>query len=416
MARVGGDGNKYPPVEFSQKYAAVLAPKGKLVSPKDVFEGEGAFDKDVEEKTRQAFKVTMKKLDKINVPVADEFKEDLERERLDQAVECFPNTMPKDLNTLLEKSKWTKPTKEVETWDHWWAMHEKVLKPLRKNAKHIHAWWEYTGRPDPGEEAILETLKRLVSGVLTHPVTIGKLVSEYTRRRKKNNPKSVHLVGTDRPEATMIYAGFYHEILASNPLNPIKLTLISPDQANQQLAKDCGPSTPMLINDRCKLTAWDGLYHDFWDKYINRERVEQPDIVIGIHPGLHAEGVYEYWEPTLELLLDKNVKTAFTVLSEEEYVQSLDRLDTLFCKYLYKGRNPFTSKHVKQTPHEPNLMWASNQYLIVFQGRTVDLKTMTMIEEPKVAKAAGNGNAEPDKDELDNAEEEFEKLLKESGD
>ena len=49
--------------------------------------------------------------------------------------------------------------------------------------------------------------------------------------------------------------------------------------------------------------------------------------------------------------------------------QSLERLDRLFCKYLYKGRNPFTSKHVKQTPHEPNLMWASNQYLIVFQVR-----------------------------------------------
>ena len=49
--------------------------------------------------------------------------------------------------------------------------------------------------------------------------------------------------------------------------------------------------------------------------------------------------------------------------------QSLEVLDRLFCKYLYKGRNPFTSKHVKQTPHEPNLMWASNQYLIVFQVR-----------------------------------------------
>ena len=56
-------------------------------------------------------------------------------------------------------------------------MHEKVLKPLRKNAKHIHNWWEFTGRPDPGEEAILETLKRLVSGVLTHPVTIGESVT-----------------------------------------------------------------------------------------------------------------------------------------------------------------------------------------------------------------------------------------------
>merc|ERR1711863_252207 len=79
--------------------------------------------------------------------------------------------------------------------------------------------------PEIGEEGILESLKRLVTGVLTHPVTIGQMVYAYTPKRKKNSPKSVHLVGTDRPEATMIYAGFYHEILASNPLNPIKLTL-----------------------------------------------------------------------------------------------------------------------------------------------------------------------------------------------
>ena len=59
--------------------------------------------------------------------------------------------------------------------------------------------------------------------MLTHPVTIGKLISDHTARRKKNSPKTVHLVGTDKPEATMIYAGFYHEILAANPLNPIKL-------------------------------------------------------------------------------------------------------------------------------------------------------------------------------------------------
>ena len=123
-----------------------------------------------------------------------------------------------------------------------------------------------SGKPEVGEEQILDSLKRLVSGVLTHPVTIGKMIGQHTPKRKKNSPKSVHLVGTDRPEATMIYAGFYHEILASNPLNPIKLTLVSPDEANRQLATDCSPASPMLINPRCKLTAWEGLYHDFWDK------------------------------------------------------------------------------------------------------------------------------------------------------
>jgi len=301
MADISG---RYPPTEFSQKYAAVLAPKGKLVSPSDVFGENGVFGDDVEEKTRQAFRVTMKKLDKLNSK-SELHKEDLVREKIDQIVECFPNTMPKELSDLVQKSKWTKPAKEVETWDQWWSMHQKIAKPLGKTAKVIHNWWSFTEKAEVSEEQILDSLKRLVTGVLTHPVTIGKMVNEYTPKRKKNSPKTVHLVGTDRPEATMIYAGFYHEILASNPLNPIKLTLISPDDANQQLAKDCSPASPMLINPRCKLTAWDGFYHDFWDKYVNRKRVEEPDIVMGIHPGLHADGIYEFWEPTLNCFWTK---------------------------------------------------------------------------------------------------------------
>ena len=80
MADISG---RYPPTEFSQKYAAVLAPKGKLVSPSDVFGENGVFGDDVEEKTRQAFRVTMKKLDKLNAK-SEIHKEDLVREKIDQ--------------------------------------------------------------------------------------------------------------------------------------------------------------------------------------------------------------------------------------------------------------------------------------------------------------------------------------------
>ena len=84
MARSGADvGARYPPTEFSQKYAAVLAPKGKLVSPSDIFGESGVFGEDVEEKTKQAFKVTMKKLDKINTK-SDVVKDEIARERIDQ--------------------------------------------------------------------------------------------------------------------------------------------------------------------------------------------------------------------------------------------------------------------------------------------------------------------------------------------
>ena len=41
----------------------------------------------------------------------------------------------------------------------------------------------------------------------------------------------------------------------------------------------------------------------------------------------------------------------------------------VFPRYLFKGKNSLGSTHVKQTPHNPDMMWASNTYLIVFQGR-----------------------------------------------
>ena len=59
-------------------------------------------------------------------------------------------------------------------------MHGTILKCLQKQAKFIHAWWDFTGRPDPGEDGVVESLKRLVSGVLTHPITIGnKRIQAY---------------------------------------------------------------------------------------------------------------------------------------------------------------------------------------------------------------------------------------------
>ena len=57
------EASKYPPTEFSLKYATVLAPNGKLISPTEAFGEGGLFDKDVEEKTRLAFKEKCHKIE-----------------------------------------------------------------------------------------------------------------------------------------------------------------------------------------------------------------------------------------------------------------------------------------------------------------------------------------------------------------
>ena len=64
--------------------------------------------------------------------------------------------------------------------------------------------WEFTGKPDPGVDEITNGLKRLVTGVLTHPMTIGKVISAHTPKRKKDKPKSIHLIGTDTPEVRLV--------------------------------------------------------------------------------------------------------------------------------------------------------------------------------------------------------------------
>ena len=40
---------------------------------------------------------------------------------------------------------------------------------------------------------------------MTHPMTIGKVVSNYCPKRKKGYPKSIHLVGTGTIEVSSIW-------------------------------------------------------------------------------------------------------------------------------------------------------------------------------------------------------------------
>ena len=58
--------------------------------------------------------------------MAEENKELLKLAKLDQIVECFPNTLLKMLPGEISKTKWSKKAKEVLSWEDWWEMHEKV--------------------------------------------------------------------------------------------------------------------------------------------------------------------------------------------------------------------------------------------------------------------------------------------------
>ena len=119
------------------------------------------------------------------------------------------------------------------------------------------------------------------------------LLLQHTPKRKKNSPKSVHLVGTDRPEATMIYAGFYHEILTSNKDHPIKLTLISPG-IHTNASFLVGQSSIRALENRGrqfkKVLLLKTFFNRFWPKSNWSTKHFSFDLNLEQHSGLKVRG------------------------------------------------------------------------------------------------------------------------------
>ena len=78
----------------------------------------------------------MKKLEKYNV-ASEKNKEQLRSAKVDQVVECFPNTLLKLLPNTITKIKWSKKPNEIENWDDWWEIHQKILTPLKTQVQYI---------------------------------------------------------------------------------------------------------------------------------------------------------------------------------------------------------------------------------------------------------------------------------------
>ena len=64
---------------------------------------------------------------------------------------------------------------------------------------------------------------------------------------------------------------------------------------------------------------------------------------MAIHPRLEGE----FWGPTIDLLLDENIKVVFTCFNKDHYDEMLDRLDYVFVKYIYKVANNLIASSIR---------------------------------------------------------------------
>jgi len=393
--------DEYAPRKFSDKYEKYLAPSGQLWTPEKVFTNK-RLGPDGEENLKKAFKITIKKLKKMRQLCAncgnkegklkfckgcnalmycnDECMEkrlethervcdDLRKEIIDQVVECFPSPIAMGQDMLKSKGG------NVEGWEDWFSRHTDLRDRINAGAELINKWWEYTTLGNPGVEVFRESLERIMTSMFTTILTIGHSIYWFPSDSTQFagcKEIHIHLIGADQPEIAAVESGMI-EVSSRCVGRPMVVTLIAPNIEKYPETADWTPQNPHQITPMVKCVAYTGLYHEFWADHIDTQNImnkmERPNVCMAIHPGVHTEDMFELWVPTLELLQKERVPLVMTTYSRYEFEETMElKMDEMYQNVVFKGENPLGSQHTKQTPHEPDHVWASNSFLIAIDN------------------------------------------------
>uniref|UniRef100_A0A8C6SZS7 MSS51 mitochondrial translational activator n=1 Tax=Neogobius melanostomus TaxID=47308 RepID=A0A8C6SZS7_9GOBI len=259
----------------------------------------------------------------------------------------------KDLPFSTEK--WSKPQSEVKCWEDWLEMQGDLsarLEPIL-NGAHMKDLWTDAERPRPDDENLKQSVWRVTSEFLSRPLTIAWGIRLFGLNPYKK-PLTIHLVGVGQSETLGAKLTDYDELSNMFPGHQgIEVVLVGPEIVNGPVVRPplraFGPKTRVFIS------AYKGMYHEFWENVVEKEEAAKPDLVVGFNPGFDAsQGLDEGWLPTLLLLRDYEIPSLFTTLTETEMTYSLQILQELEMDLKGSGANPFTSLKPEVVGSSPN--------------------------------------------------------------
>ncbi|XP_033840549.2 putative protein MSS51 homolog, mitochondrial [Periophthalmus magnuspinnatus] len=277
--------------------------------------------------------------------------------------------------------KWSKPQSEIKTWDNWLEMQGDLssrLEPIL-SGNNMKELWTDAGRPRPDDEDLKQSLWRVTSEFLSRPMTIAWGIRLFGLNPYKK-PLTIHLVGVGQSETLGAKLTDYDELSKMFPEHQgIEVVLVGPEIVNGPVVRP--PLHAFGPKHRVFISAYKGLYHEFWENVVEKQEAAKPDLVVGFNPGFDAsQGLDEGWLPTLLLLRDYEIPALFTALTEAEMTYSLQILQELEMDMKGSGANPFTSlkpEVVGSSPNTPPVY--CNSHYFCFQG----LLETVEFEEPE---------------------------------
>uniref|UniRef100_A0A3B3ZNN8 MYND-type domain-containing protein n=1 Tax=Periophthalmus magnuspinnatus TaxID=409849 RepID=A0A3B3ZNN8_9GOBI len=267
-------------------------------------------------------------------------------------------------------NKWTKPTSQVKCWDDWLSMQDDLSARLDAilASPNMETLWKNASRPRPEDPDLRQSVWRIQSEFLSRVLTVGMAIQQFSLDPYAK-PLTIHIIGASHNETMGAKLTDYDELSRMFPEHQgIEVVMVGPEVVDGPIMRP--PLRAFGPRKRVFMSAHKGLYHEFWEDVVEKEEAARPDLVLGFHPGFHAnQGLIEGWLPTLLLLRDYNVPTLFTVFNENELKYSLEILLELEMNIQDSGANPFSSQKPEQVQSSPNTkpVYCSAHY-IRFQG------------------------------------------------
>ncbi|XP_060951535.1 putative protein MSS51 homolog, mitochondrial [Limanda limanda] len=266
--------------------------------------------------------------------------------------------------------EWSKSATEVKNWDDWLPMQGDLTPRLDAilSSANMATLWDNASRKRPDDADLRQSLWRLQSEFLSRVLTVGMAVQHFGLDPHAK-PLTIHVAGASHNETMRACLTDYDELNHMFPGHQgIEIVMVGPEVVDGPIMRPplqgFGPRQNVFIS------AYKGLYHQFWEELVEEQQAAKPDLVVGFHPGFHAnQGLVEGWLPTLLLLRDSNIPSFFTMYSEMELKCSRQILLELEMHIRDSGSNPFASQKPEQVQACPNTtpVHCSSHY-ICFQG------------------------------------------------
>ena len=151
------------------------------------------------------------------------------------------------------------------------------------NGANMKDLWTNAGRPRPEDEDLRKSLWRVCSEFFSRPLTIAWGMRLFGLK-PYSKPLTIHLVGAGTSETMGAKQTDYDELNNMFPGHQgIEIVMVGPEVVDGPIVRPplraFGPKRNVYIS------AYKGLYHEFWEELVEKEEAAKPDLVVGFNPG-----------------------------------------------------------------------------------------------------------------------------------